>query len=183
MRDDLHRGAPVARRWSSLIRRLARDADWQIEGPRAFHAAVAGDLNEQVSDGFLRAAGEAVASGAVPLPGTDAEAWLGRSLSQVENSAARALMRDQQQGAPRASAVARALGVAADQQVDALARQISAHVLGRSPKDHPEFVTRARQVFDRSLVGQAAAQRALREHLPIHQSRPAFSVNLPIGAL
>lgn len=182
MRDDLHRGAPVSRRWASVIRRLARDADWRDEGPRAVAAALAGDLNEQVSAGFLRDARDAVASGAVPLPGADPAAWLGRALSQLEHDTARALMRDQQRGAPRESAVARALGVAAVQHVDAVARQLSAHVLGRSPKDHPEFASRARQVLDQAVTRQTAAQRALGEHVPIRQPRLGFTVDFPIGA-
>lgn len=183
MRDDLHRGAPVSPRWRNVIRRCARDADWRSEGPRAFAAAVAADLNEQVSRETLRVMQDRVACGAVPLPSTDAETWLGRHLTPIENHAARALMRDQQQGGSRESAVERALGVAAVQHVDTVARQISAHIQAKAAKSHPEFAARGRVVFERSGVVRAAAQRAQGESLRVRQPKPTFSVDFPIGAV
>jgi hypothetical protein len=183
VRDDLHRGAPVPRRWRNVIRHCARDSDWQSEGPRAFASAVAADLNEQVSRETLNVMQDRVVCGAVPLPGTDAETWLGRHLTPMENHAARALMRDQQQGGDRESAIERALGVAAVQHVNAIARQISAHIQAKAAKSHPEFAARGRVVFDRSRVVRAAVQRAQGESLRVRQSKPALSVDFPIGAV
>lgn len=53
VRDDIHKSAPVPTRWKRVIQACERDADWQSEGLRLAHAALASELNAQIGTKFL----------------------------------------------------------------------------------------------------------------------------------
>ena len=53
MRDDIHKGAPVPRRWQLVLKHCARSADWEVEAPLRARDALVRDLRGHVSNLFL----------------------------------------------------------------------------------------------------------------------------------
>lgn len=182
MRDDLHRGAPVAVHWRTMIKRCASDAEWASQGARAFEHAVAKDANEQLSDRVIGHLQEAVAAGRVPLPGVSPDSWIGGSLSAVEQVATRMVMRELAQGSATAGTVERALTVALDQHLREVGRQVSGHVHSKDVKNHAEFIRRYRASSCGESVERAARLRAACQHVPVRQPSQRIGLDSHIGA-
>lgn len=182
MRDDLHRGAPVAKHWRSVISRCANDADWQTAGRRAYARAVARDANEELRNPVIRLLQERAASRQAPLPGTSPEAWLGTQLLPPEHHAARSVMRELIQGGADQGTVPRALHVALQEKAQAVERQVSAYVHSKDARNHSEFIRRLRSVRSPDVLEQAAQCRAQRQRVPVERARQRVDLDADLSA-
>lgn len=182
MRDDLHRGAPVASHWRTVIKRCANEAEWTTEGRRAFERAVAKDANELFQNAAMRALHARVAAGAAPLPGIGADVWLGMPLSAAERSAARSVMRDLRAGTADAGAVSRAASAALAEHVADIGRQISGHVHSEASRSHAEFMRRFIECQSGTDLGAAAEARATSQRLATCAPRPSLDLDLDLRA-
>lgn len=182
MRDDLHRGAPVASHWRTVIKRCASEAEWTTEGRRAFERAVARDANSLFRDAAMRALHARVAAGAAPLPGVGADAWLGMPLSAAERSAARSVMRDLRAGTADAGAVSRAASAALAEHVADIGRQVSGHVHSEDHRSHAKFMSRFAACQSGIDLVAAAEARATGQRLATRASRPTLDLDLDLRA-
>jgi hypothetical protein len=53
MRDDIHKSAPVARAWQSLMKHCAREADRKERAAKSAYKAISSDCHKELSPKFL----------------------------------------------------------------------------------------------------------------------------------
>jgi hypothetical protein len=182
MRDDLHRGAPVAPCWRTVVKRFASDAVWEVEGPRALEQAIAKDANELLNNLTLRRLHEIVAAGNVPMPGIGPDLWFGKPLSALERNAARSVMRALSGGTADSQTVERAVSIALTEHVREVGRQISAHLHSKASRSKAEFMQRFRTFDSGERIARAVRSRVAGERATVRQPRHHIGLDSHIGA-
>ncbi len=151
MRDDLHRGAPVARKWRSMMRAIASNADWRVEGPARARVALVADMRGNISPSVLKEVRDTIESS---LPGLrEPVHWQHPPRSEVDRllqGHAQLAILDGRDGPSGTEEVMRnAVEEFAERQVQAM----RTHVLTKDRGNAAEFVDRTRETLAPAIQG------------------------------
>lgn len=173
MRDDLHRGAPVARHWKRVVQCCAEGAA-DLDGAIAIERAARHDANALIGDDLLDRL-RPIASG-VELPYVDRNLNLGRPLREAERVVLRAFHADPSRGL--GAAIRAGLEVACRDTLNA----VRAHVLAVEPRSANEMMRRMTKVVgDGAFFDRVSTERAAGVCRVPRSSRVQNLNNMDIG--
>lgn len=166
----------MPRRWTSALRRLTRDADWDSAGPRAIETALLRDVREVLSSPGMEAALRAIEGRQQNMFGP------GATLPRLPGNQLVALARDHIDvcyagGLAGRDLLLQALGAAIGESLTAKSREITADVATRSPRSVPELRRRLK------VATEGVAARVLAVALGDAASAPAPSLDLDANLL
>ena len=182
MRDDIHKGAPVSRRWRLFIKHSASEATWTTKSPVSAQEAVT-SVAREIQSSTLTAIEGVINAPQLVIGGPKQELEqirVQRPLTTLENCLFDRLIDSCSTEFLSTSLLSRAVREAISERIEAHMRAIEVHIQVESPRDRPELMRRMRDVL-RQVDLEATCAEVLERRVPRPKGKEVFDWNESVG--